>query len=68
MEKIIVLSLGGSLIVPDKPNQEFLNSFKKTLEKNYKKYKFIVVCGGGKIARKYISGLKSQGKSKKELL
>jgi len=66
-KKVIVLSLGGSLIVPEKTNFHFLDKFKKTLQKNYSKYKFVIVCGGGTVARKYISILKSQNKSKKEL-
>jgi uridylate kinase len=56
-KKVIVISLGGSLIIPDKVNIKFLNEFKKTILKNTKKYKFIIICGGGSIARKYISAL-----------
>ncbi len=67
MKKAIVISLGGSLIVPEKMNYLFLNQFKKTLQENYAKYRFVVVCGGGSIARKYISALKKQNKSKREL-
>jgi len=65
--KTIVLSLGGSLIVPEKMNPKFLKNFVKTLRKHYSEFKFVVVCGGGVIARKYISALKNEGKSKKEL-
>lgn len=60
-KKVIVLSLGGSLIIPDKINIEYLKNFKKIISKNIKNYKFIVVCGGGSIARKYISALKEVG-------
>lgn len=67
MKKTIVISLGGSLIVPKEMDIRFLKRFKKVLQKNYKNYKFVVVCGGGTIARKYISALKSAGKSKKIL-
>lgn len=65
MKNIIVLSLGGSLIVPDKINLEFLNKFKQVLDKNKKKYKFVVVCGGGKIARTYINSLETTNMNKK---
>ncbi len=58
-KKVIVLSLGGSQIIPDDVNVKYLKEFKKTLLKN-KKYKFIVVCGGGSLARKYISAVKTQ--------
>jgi uridylate kinase len=57
--KTVVISLGGSLIVPDKVNFQFLDRFRKELRKNYKTYKFVVVCGGGSIARKYISAIKA---------
>jgi len=69
-KKVIVISLGGSLIVPNKINYEFLNKFKKILEKNKRKYKFIVVCGGGKTARTYIKGIENikLKLKKKELL
>ena len=60
-KQVIVLSLGGSLIIPDEINSEYLKNFKRVILKNTKKYKFIVVCGGGNIARKYISALKENG-------
>ncbi|MCK4553329.1 UMP kinase [Candidatus Pacearchaeota archaeon] len=59
-KRVIVLSLGGSLIIPDKVNLKFLKEFKKVISKNTKKYKFIIVCGGGSIARKYISALQDK--------
>ncbi len=65
--KKIVISLGGSLIIPDKINYEFLDKFKNTLRKHYKTHKFIIVAGGGSIARKYIEALKKENKSKNEL-
>lgn len=67
MKKIVVISLGGSLIVPEKINFKFLDNFKKTLQRNYGKFKFVVVCGGGTIARKYIEALRNEGKSSREL-
>lgn len=65
--KTIVLSLGGSLIVPDNVDFNFIHKFKKTIEKHYKDYRFVVVCGGGSIARKYIGSLKKENKPEKEL-
>ena len=61
MKKVVVLSLGGSLIIPDDINLKFLKEFKKVVRKNTGNYKFIIVCGGGGIARKYISALKQIG-------
>lgn len=53
MSKTIVLSLGGSLIVPDDINVSFLKKFKKAIEKLIKKdFRFLIYCGGGRLARK----------------
>ncbi len=57
-KKVIVLSLGGSQIIPNDVNAKYLKEFKKIISKNTRKYKFIIVCGGGSVARKYISALK----------
>ena len=63
MKKTIVLSLGGSLIIPDEINLDFLRKFREVIKKNTEKYKFVIVCGGGSVARKYISALKEEGKN-----
>jgi uridylate kinase len=60
-KKIIVLSLGGSVIVPDNFDVGFLRKFKKVIKENYRKYKFVIVCGGGNIARRYIEALRAAG-------
>ena len=62
-KKVIVLSLGGSLIIPDNVDVGFLKKFKEFVLKNTKTHKFIIVCGGGSIARKYIVGLQGVGAS-----
>lgn len=61
MKKVVVLSLGGSLIIPENVDYEFLKKFKKTILKNIHKCKFVIVCGGGSIARKYIFALEKEG-------
>lgn len=61
MKKVIVLSLGGSLIIPNDVDVKFLKQFKKIILKNSRKHKFLVGCGGGSIARKYISALRKEG-------
>ncbi len=50
----VIISLGGSLIVPDAINTTFISEFKKVIvgQVNMSK-RFIIVCGGGKIARDY---------------
>ncbi|MEX2017572.1 MAG: UMP kinase [Candidatus Pacearchaeota archaeon] len=60
-KKEVVISLGGSLIIPDDVDVSLLERFKKILLKNKNKYNFVVVCGGGSIARKYINALKKTG-------
>ena len=66
MKKVVVLSLGGSLIIPNKIDIEFLKHFKKIILKNSKKYKFVIVCGGGNTARNYINGLDLKNQKKTE--
>ena len=62
-KKIIVLSLGGSLIIPEKIDYVYLKNFRKVIFANKNKYKFVIVCGGGSLARKYISVLKKDNKT-----
>jgi uridylate kinase len=62
-KRVVVLSLGGSLIIPDQIDTKFLKKFKKIIKKNTKKYKFAIACGGGNVARKYMSALKKEGSS-----
>ena len=64
-KKVMVLNLGGSLIIPDEVDFSFLQKFKKVILRNSKKYKFIIVCGGGSIARKYIAALRKAGLNEK---
>ncbi len=46
----IVISLGGSVIVPDKIDVNFLKKFRNLINK-YPKSRFVIICGGGKLAR-----------------
>ncbi len=66
-KRVVVVSLGGSLIIPDSVDFKFLEKFKHTLEKHAKVYKFIITCGGGSIARKYIEALAAEKRSEHEL-
>ena len=52
--KPIVISLGGSIVVPDKIDYNFLRKFRALILKHVKKGKrFILICGGGATAREY---------------
>ena len=54
MEETIIISLGGSLIVPEEIDIEFLKSFKTLiLEYVLKGKRFIIDTGGGRTCRKY---------------
>ena len=64
-KKVIVLNLGGSLIIPGEIDLNFLQKFRKVILRNSRKYKFIIVCGGGSIARKYIAALRKAGINEK---
>jgi uridylate kinase len=60
MEEIYVISLGGSLVVPNEINIKFLSLFKNIIEKKIKENKkFIIIVGGGKTARNYQNAAKA---------
>ena len=51
----VVVSVGGSLIVPDQIDTNFLSSFKSiVLEKVSRGFSFVIIAGGGKTARRYM--------------
>lgn len=54
-KETIVIGLGGSIIVPDKIRTEFLKKFRNFILKFIKEGKtFVIVTGGGSVARNYI--------------
>ena len=59
MEKkeTIIISLGGSLIVPNEIDIGFLKSFKHSLQKYLETKRFFLFTGGGKVARNYQKAL-----------
>ncbi len=59
-KRVIVFSLGGSLIVPDSVDYKYLHKFRLFVNKLSRNYKIVIVTGGGKTARKYIEGLKKE--------
>lgn len=57
-EERIIISLGGSLIVPEDIDVSFLKSFKEVILSNIEKgRKFVIITGGGKTCRKYNDAL-----------
>jgi uridylate kinase len=57
-----IISLGGSLIIPDEVDVDFLRQFKALLVKRIKKGdSFIIAPGGGRTARKYAKAAKTLG-------
>jgi len=59
----IVISLGGSIIVPEEINKEFLAAFGKLARELHKKHELAIVTGGGRTARKYIEPAREFGAS-----
>ena len=54
MQETIIISLGGSLIVPENIDTDFLNDFKALiLEHVAKGKKFVIITGGGKVNSRY---------------
>ena len=49
----VVISMGGSVMIPEKPSADFIRDFATILQGSEKKV--YVVIGGGKLARHYIS-------------
>ena len=52
--KDIVISLGGSLIVPKEIDADYIRQFRGFIMQHIEEHRFFVVCGGGSTARKYI--------------
>lgn len=53
-EKTFVISLGGSVMVPEEIDKQFLKKFRDfILKKTGLGYKFIIITGGGRVCRKY---------------
>ncbi len=53
-EEKIIISLGGSLVVPEEIDTDFLHEFKTLIESQVAQgKKFVIIVGGGKICRKY---------------
>ncbi len=61
-EETVIISLGGSMIIPEELDIKFLRDFKELILSHVKNgTKFVIICGGGKIARKYQAAAKELG-------
>lgn len=66
MEKVVV-SLGGSVLVPDADDAVFLGALTDLLRRVASKVQLFVVTGGGRIARYYIETGRARGISERHL-
>jgi uridylate kinase len=64
-KETVIISLGGSLVAPDKIDLEFLDKFRNLILANLKNKRYIIYVGGGKIARLYQEALIKHGASDK---
>jgi uridylate kinase len=60
-KKTIIISLGGSIVVPGKIAIGFLKNFKHCILKYSTDYQFIIFVGGGKVCRIYQKALADFG-------
>jgi len=55
----VVISLGGSIIVPNEIDYKFLTQFKAFIENRVAEgFKFLIICGGGATGKRYIEAAK----------
>ena len=65
--KALVISLGGSIIVPAGIDSDFLKRFREIIL-GLEQARFVIICGGGKICRNYQNAAKEMaGISKEDL-
>lgn len=68
-QKKIVISLGGSLIVPDEIDVAFLGAFRDLIiAETTKGTQFFIVAGGGKVCRRYQNAARELGVDSKDAL
>jgi len=53
MDKVVV-SLGGSVLVPDEQDDDYISHLSSLLRSLRNRYELYAVCGGGRVARYYI--------------
>jgi len=63
--KALVISLGGSIIVPGEIDSDFLKRFREIIL-GLEQARFVIICGGGKICRNYQNAAKEMAEISKE--
>ncbi|MCL2891000.1 MAG: UMP kinase, partial [Methanomassiliicoccaceae archaeon] len=66
MEKVVV-SIGGSVLIPDNDDSAYIAALAKVLKEVSKKVRIAVVCGGGKTARYYANTGRKLGGTTEQL-
>jgi len=62
----LVFALGGSIVVPDKPDTGYIKRFAKFADELSAKHRLVIVVGGGKTARQRIAKAITEGASQDE--
>ncbi len=57
----LVISLGGSVVVPDQIDVDFLRAFRSLARLLSRRQRVVVVCGGGSVARSYVAQARRLG-------
>lgn len=63
----VVVSLGGSVLIPGEEDADHLSDLSKLLKEMAAEHRLLLVCGGGKVARYYITTGRDIGASEREL-
>ena len=49
----VIISVGGSIVVPETPDAKFLKGLRKLIKSYSNKFRFVLIIGGGKTCRHY---------------
>jgi uridylate kinase len=64
---IVVVSLGGSVLIPGEDDADHLSKLSRLLKDMSADHRLLLVCGGGKVARYYITTGRDIGATEREL-
>lgn len=60
-KELVVLSVGGSVIVPHQIDTKYLRAFAAFIKRNLRKFRFVIVTGGGATCRVYQHAARALG-------